>query len=198
MYRLPEQLKSERYRQIITKEVRSAFNKRQFVESIDDRDFDSMDGLSGELIGPMEWLLDLSKKHCNENRPEESLLISKAILEEVPGHLLHAMGLSTTDYSSVERHLNLLDRLIDEFKKHKQSFIGEHQLQEIKITYLQQIGRAKQAVEVMLSVKDDPTFCLMLVRHYIEKKHFEEAKVLCMQGLEKANAVDKRIISWGG
>lgn len=194
------------------------------------RDFEDMDMLSDQLMDQTDWLLDLSKKHREENRPEEALLIAKAILEEVPvtlgelvedgndyyglpdagglmesaaeelckiaesgneelknnlfdsirnmfpdeelhigdvpDHLLRAMGLSATDASRVERYLQLLDRLTGEFRNGEQSFIGEHQVQEIKIGYLQQIGRGKEAVEVMLSMKDDPKFCLMLVRYF--------------------------------
>lgn len=259
LYRLPEQQKSERYRCIISREVRSALNNRQFAEYPEYRDFEDMEGMPAELIDPMEWLLDLSKKHRKENRPKESLLICKAILEEVPvslkiliedgndyheppdagglmesaaqelckiaesgneelknklfdslwnmlsnenlhtgdvpDHLLRAMGLSTTDAIRVERYLQLLDRLTDEFRNGKQSFIGEHKVQEIKIGYLQQIGRGKEAAEVMLSLKDDPKFCLMLVRYYIKKKHFAEAKQLSAEGLKKADAGDRMTIS---
>ena len=259
LYRLPEHQKSERYRRIVSKEVRSAFNNRQFAEYPEYRDFEDMDMLSDQLMNQTDWLLDLSKKHREENRPEEALLIAKAILEEVPvsleeliedgndyyelpdadglmesaaeelckivesgneelknnlfdsiwnmfpdeklhigdvpDHLLRAMGLSATDASRVERYLQLLDRLTDEFRNGEQSFIGEHQVQEIKIGYLQHLGREKEAVEVMLSMKDDPKFCLMLVRYYIEKKHFAEAKQLSAEGLKKADEGDRMTIS---
>lgn len=259
LHRLPEKQKSEQYRYLVSKEVRNALNKQAFIHYREDPDFYYMDDYSGTYTIQMKWLLELSKKHRAENRPEESLLICKAILEEVPAslkileadgtdfnelpdagelmdsaaeelssiaesvneqlkkslfaqlrkmfsnedlhignvpyHLLRAMSLSATDANSKEQHLDLLNNLVDGFRNNSQSFIDEHQLQEIKILYLQQIRKAKEAVEVMVSLKDEPSFCLMLVHHYIKEGHHKEAKELCLQGLEKFSFEAEKVIS---
>ena len=259
LYRLPEHQKSERYRRIVSKEVRTAYRNRQFAEYPEYEYFEDTGGIPGELMDHMGWLIDLSEKHREENRPEEALLICKAILEEVPvslgelvedgndyyelpvadelmepaagelykiaesgdkdlqgnlfdsiwnmfpdeklhvgdvpGHMLRAMGRSAADSNRGERLLHLMDRLINEFRNGDKAIIGEHQVLEIKIEYLQHLGREKEAVEVMLAMKDDPEFCLMLVRHYIDKKQFAEAKKLCLEGLKKADAGDNKTIS---
>lgn len=259
LYRLPEHKKSERYRRIVSKEVRTAFSNRQFAEYPEYQDYEDIEMMPDQLLDQMGWLLELSKKHREENRPEEALLICKAILEEVPvslgelmedgndhyelpdadglmepaigelykvaesgdkdlqnklfdsiwnmfpdkklhvgdvpNQLLRVMGRSATDSNRGERFLQLIDSLNDEFRKGEQTFIGEHQILEIKIEYLQHIGREKEAVEVMKAMKADPEFCLMLVRHYIDKKQFSEAKQLCAEGLKKADDRDDMPIS---